>query len=61
MGIKRQMEAKKVKRDIEFDFREVQRRNPKTECKTPIEMFTRGPRKKDLKQSKWYDSIKPGR
>lgn len=50
-----------VKPQLAFDFRDVQRKNPKTENKTPLYMFERGPSKKDLFKEKWHHGIKPGR
>lgn len=47
----------KVKRnDIQFDFRDVQTKNPKTVGKTPLWLYTRDVLTKDMKPKKhWWD------
>ena len=47
----------KVKRkDIQFDFRDVQTKNPRLQGKTPLYLFTADPITKYRKPKKrWYD------
>jgi hypothetical protein len=51
----------KLPSKLEFDIRDVQRRNPKTENKTPLFLFERGIRKKDKVQPSWWDNLEPRR
>lgn len=45
-------------RDIEFNFSDVQTKNPKLQGKTPLVLFTKDPLTPHLKRKKeWWDDI----
>ena len=45
----------KVAERLQFDIRDVQKRNPRTENKTPFYLFCPGPDKKLFKQKDWWE------
>lgn len=51
-----EIKEKVKKNDIEFDFRDVQTKNPKTSGKTQVWLYTRDSLTKNMKPKKhWWD------
>lgn len=45
----------KKKQDIQFNFAEVQTKNPRTQCKTPVYLFTKDPLPQLRAKKKWWE------